>query len=239
MQLTGPEIMRVMKIANPANPDNSPDIVIEPFDEKCLGSNSYDLHLDNVLKIYKSTLPDGMRPALEYGGGKKPRMRDWFETGRAYRRYLLRPWDYDPRNPKFLLNPFDKEKEILEVPIPESGLILSPGVGYLGSTVEWTATYNLFPYIDGKSSIGRNFIFVHHTAGRGDDGFRGTWTLEFALMYPTVVKPNMRIGQIYYDTCRGDRKPYNENPGSHYIDQCGATAAAALQIEKVKLSKQL
>ena len=57
MQLTGPEILRRMQLQNPHNPDGKPDITITPFDEKCLGSNSYDLHLGKQLKIYKNTLP--------------------------------------------------------------------------------------------------------------------------------------------------------------------------------------
>ena len=75
MQLTGPEILRRMQLQNPHNPDGKPDITITPFDEKCLGSNSYDLHLGKQLKIYKNTLPYGMYPALEYHKGRVYSMR--------------------------------------------------------------------------------------------------------------------------------------------------------------------
>ena len=51
MQLTGPEILRIMTETKPQG--KQPDIIIKPFDEKCLGSNSYDLHLADTLKIYK------------------------------------------------------------------------------------------------------------------------------------------------------------------------------------------
>ena len=84
MQLTGPEIMRRMQMPNPDNPQSKPDIVITPFDEKCLGSNSYDLHLGNQLKIYKHTLPYGMLPAIEYKRGRVYSMRDWFWDYSAY-----------------------------------------------------------------------------------------------------------------------------------------------------------
>jgi deoxycytidine triphosphate deaminase len=112
-----------------------------------------------------------------------------------------------------------------------TGLILSPYIGYLGSTIEHTETRNLFPYIDGKSSIGRNFILNHHTAGRGDDGFCGQWTLEIRTMYPTVVYPYMRIGQIYYDEFLGQRMPYNRNERSHYNGQLGPTPAAVVPVD--------
>ena len=223
MQLTGPEIEKRM---------SNKDIVIKPYNPECLGSNSYDLHLNNLLRVYKHTLPKGMKPAIVFEQGKTYSMRDWFETPYAYEDYTLRPENYDIRNPKFLLNPFDEQShETIDVIIPESGLILSPDIGYLGSTLEYTETRNLFPYIDGKSSIGRNFILNHHTAGRGDDGFCGQWTLEIRVLYPTVVKPNMRIGQIYYETFIGDRKPYDKNPASHYNGQIGPTPAAIISVE--------
>ena len=233
MQLTGPEIMRQMNAPNPNNPDNKPNIIITPFNEKCLGSNSYDLHLGNKLKIYKRTSPDGMKLAIEYEPGREYSMADCFHPGFDMNRYRNHPEDYDARNPKFMLDPFDKDKETVEIEIPQNGLILSPSIGYLGATTEYTETRNLFPYIDGKSSIGRNFIITHCTAGRGDDGFCGTWTLEIRVMYPTLVRPNMRIGQIYYEMFVGERKIYGDLTNAHYNGQISPTQAAAVPIEKI------
>lgn len=235
MQLTGPEILRRMRVPNESNPDKKPDIVITPFNENCMGSNSYDLHLGDLLKVYKCTLPYGMRPAIEYKRGQIYSMRDWFWDYSAYLEYRKNPEKYDHRNPRFLLDPCDADfHKTVDLQIPKSGLILSPDIGYLGHTLEYTETYNLFPYIDGKSSVGRNFILNHHTAGRGDDGFCGQWTLEIRTLYPTVVYPNMRIGQIYYEEFTGERKPYNQNTTSHYNGQMGPTPAAIIPIENIK-----
>lgn len=236
MQLTGPEIQKRMTLQNPRNPNGKPDITIEPFLPECLGSNSYDLHLSNKLKYYTHTLPAGMKPAIPYDPKRKYSMRDWFDSDTLYNLFLKQPHLFDCRNPQYLLNPCDEQSHrTTEIEIPETGLILSPMIGYLGSTVEYTETYNLFPYIDGKSSVGRNFILNHHTAGRGDDGFCGTWTLEIRTLYPTVVFPNMRIGQIYYEQFTGDRRPYNQNPASHYNGQTGPTPAAIIPIDNVKV----
>lgn len=236
MQLTGPEILHRMNFMNKKNLNSKPDIIITPFDEKCLGSNSYDLHLADTLKIYKNTLPKGMKPAIEYKGDISLHdMSDWFENKAFYKDFIKNSYKYDIRNPQYTLDPCsDESHETIEIKIPETGLILSPQIGYLGSTVEYTETRNLFPYIDGKSSVGRNFILNHHTAGRGDDGFCGTWTLEIRTLYPTIVYPYMRIGQIYYETFIGQRKPYDTNKASHYNGQMGPTAAAKIQIEKVR-----
>ncbi len=225
MQLTGPEISKRIQ--------ETDDIIIIPFDERCLGSNSYDLHLADTLRVYKHTLPAGMRPGIKYNPKKKKlSMADWFYKRKTYDNYLKHPEEYDIRNPRYLLNPCDdKSHETIDVKIPDCGLILSPYIGYLGTTVEYSETHNLFPYIDGKSSVGRNFILNHHTAGRGDDGFCGQWTLEIRVLYPTVVFPYMRIGQIYYEKFEGERKPYNTNPASHYNNQFGPTAAAKIAID--------
>lgn len=234
MQLTGPEILYRMQ------DKPNPDIVIKPFDMRCLGSNSYDLHLNNVLRVYKHTIPYGMKPAINYlGSTGMHSMRDWFKDEHAYNKYKNHPEMFDLRNPRFLIDPTNpRHHETIDIEIPERGLILSPEVGYLGSTVEYTETRNLFPYIDGKSSVGRNFILNHHTAGRGDDGFCGEWTLEIRVLYPTVVYPYMRIGQIYYEEFSGARMPYNENPHSHYNGQLGPTAAAVIPIDKFLKEKQ-
>ena len=237
MQLTGPDILRRMQ------EKQNPDIIIEPFDVRCLGSNSYDLHLADTLRVYKHTIPNGMKPAIEYKRGTKElTMRDWFDSDKDYKKFLCSPNEYDSRNPKFVIDPTNpKHHETVDIKIPSSGLILSPDVGYLGSTVEYTETRNLFPYIDGKSSVGRNFILNHHTAGRGDDEFCGEWTLEIRVLYPTVVYPYMRIGQIYYEEFSGERMPYNKNPKSHYNGQRGPTAAAVIPIDrflKEKIQKQ-
>lgn len=226
MLLTGPEIQKRMT-------GDNPDIVIEPFDERCLGSNSYDLHLDKVLKVYKHTVPWGMKPAIPYKGSPDQHdIRDWFENNVRYETYMAHPQEFDVLNPRYLIDPTNPtHHETIDLEIPETGLVLSPYVGYLGSTLEYTETRNLFPEIDGKSSTGRNFIVNHHTAGRGDDGFCGQWTLEIRVMYPTVVYPYMRIGQIYFKESKGERKPYDLNKSSHYNGQRGPTPAAPVPVD--------
>lgn len=39
----------------------SGDIVIEPFDRKCLGTNSYDVHLGKTLAVYKDEILDARK----------------------------------------------------------------------------------------------------------------------------------------------------------------------------------
>lgn len=92
-----------------------------------------------------------------------------------------------------------KENPYEIIKIPEKGLVLEPGLLYLGQTIEYTETYGYVPKFDGRSSIGRLGISVHETAGFGDNGFCGYWTLEISCIQPVRIYPNVTIGQIYFD----------------------------------------
>lgn len=95
--------------------------------------------------------------------------------------------------------------------IPEDGLILQPGILYLGRTVEFTKTSNFVPMLEGRSSIGRLGLFIHITAGFGDVGFSGYWTLEMFCVHPIKIYPFVEIGQIFYYKIDGDYTPYKSD----------------------------
>ena len=92
--------------------------------------------------------------------------------------------------------------------IPEAGFLLEPNRLYLGRTVEYTKTEGFVPMLEGRSSIGRLGLFVHVTAGFGDVGFAGFWTLEMYCIHPIRIYPNVEICQIYYHTLEGAYEQY-------------------------------
>lgn len=103
-------------------------------------------------------------------------------------------------------------QEVYEFEIdPERGWLLKPGIGYLMHTAERVRTDKYVPVLDGKSSIGRLFIAVHVTAGYGDTGFDGQYTLEVVATHPVVVYPGMRFCQIRFHTVVGAVLPYSGN----------------------------
>lgn len=102
-----------------------------------------------------------------------------------------------------------KENTIQRIEIPEHGLMLRPHTLYLGRTVEHTETDMFVPMLEGRSSVGRLGLFIHVTAGFGDVGFKGFWTLEMYCIHPVIVYPNVEICQIYYHTLQGDSTKYN------------------------------
>ncbi len=92
--------------------------------------------------------------------------------------------------------------------IPEKGLLLEKNKLYLGRTIEYTETYNLVPMLEGRSSIGRLGLFIHITAGFGDVGFRGYWTLEIMAVHPIRIYAGIQICQIFYHTLEGTHTNY-------------------------------
>ncbi|MDR0886667.1 MAG: dCTP deaminase [Clostridiales Family XIII bacterium] len=140
----------------------SGDIAIEPFDEKYLNPNSYNLRLHNEMLVYTDEILD-------------------------------------------MKKPLHTEKII----IPEEGLILQPGKLYLGRTFEKTATNYYVPMLEGRSSIGRLGLYIHVTAGFGDVGFSGYWTLEIQCVQPVKIYPMVEICQVYYHTIDGEYTVYD------------------------------
>jgi len=152
---------------------NDKSIVIEPFDRKSLGCNSYDVHLGKKLAVYKSKVLDAK-----------------------------------------------KENQVVIFDIPEDGFILEPGKFYLGVTEEYTEFTDTVPELDGKSSTGRLGIDIHATAGMGDVGFKGTWTLEISCKVPVKVYAGMPIGQILATLVHGDvLEKYGDKKEQKYQNQ--------------------
>lgn len=106
--------------------------------------------------------------------------------------------------------------------IPEAGLRLEPGILYLGRTSEYTKTDGFVPMLEGRSSVGRLGMCIHATAGFGDVGFAGYWTLEIFVVQPLIIYPGVEICQIYYHTLDGDYTPY---PGGKYQNNTGIQAS--------------
>ena len=151
----------------------SGDIIIKPYDASCLGSNSYDVHLGEILAEYIPVVLDAKR-----------------------------------------------HNEIHKYKIPPEGVILYPDKLYLGVIQEYTETHKHVPMLDGKSSTGRLGIDIHATAGKGDVGFCGNWTLEISVTMPVKVYAGMPIGQLWYLDTKGEvTNPYNKKQSAKYSNE--------------------
>jgi dCTP deaminase len=91
---------------------------------------------------------------------------------------------------------------------------LLPGTLYLGSTVEWTSSGPYVPVLEGTSGAARLGISVHCTAGVGDLGFVGAWTLEITVVEPVIVFGGEPIAQLLFHIVQGKvEHPYDKKVG--------------------------
>lgn len=149
------------------------EIAVDPFDPACLGTNSYDVHLAPVLRTYV--------------------------RGRDIPRDFLGEPHWGHRLPIDMAADTPTE----DVRIPDAGLVLEPGRLYLASTVEYTESHAHVPVLNGRSSVGRLGLSIHVTAGTGDVGFCGHWTMEMFVIEPLRVYPGVAIGQILWLAASG------------------------------------
>jgi len=113
-----------------------------------------------------------------------------------------------------------KHNTIEHFEIPEEGYVLQPHEFYLGVTQEYTETHAHVPFLEGKSSTGRLGIDIHATAGKGDVGFCGNWTLEISVKQPVRVYKGMPIGQLIYFPVDGEIEvKYNQKKNAKYSGQ--------------------
>ena len=113
-----------------------------------------------------------------------------------------------------------KHNEIEHFIIPEEGFILQPNQLYLGVTLEYTETHAHVPFLEGKSSTGRLGIDIHATAGKGDVGFCGHWTLEISSKIPVKIYAGMPIGQLIYFPLEGEVEvKYDSKKNAKYSHQ--------------------
>lgn len=104
--------------------------------------------------------------------------------------------------------------------IPDEGYVLEPTGFYLGVTLEYTETHAHVPFLEGKSSTGRLGIDIHATAGKGDVGFCGYWTLEISVKQPVRVYKGMPIGQLIYFPVEGAiNVRYDQKKNAKYSGQ--------------------
>jgi dCTP deaminase len=145
---------------------------------------------------------------------------------RPFQPEMLGSNSYDVHLGKWLATYVDKEldakkhNKITHFEIPPEGIVLLPNYLYLGVTEEYTETHAHVPFLEGKSSTGRLGIDIHATAGKGDVGFCGNWTLEISVKLPVRVYAGMPVGQLIYFPVDGEvAVKYNSKKSAKYSGQ--------------------
>lgn len=166
---------------------SSEAIVITPFRKEQLNPNSYDLTLGAGVAVYKLWV-----------------RQDPFDCQDGTH--------LSPRDPNDHSVVYDckTEPEVLNYTIGSEGWVLWPGIGYLMHTEETIMCTQHVPVLDGKSSVGRLFIKIHETAGYGDVGFDGQYTLEVTVQHPVRVYAGMRFCQMRFHETVGKIEDYKQ-----------------------------
>lgn len=180
----------------------SGQIVVTPFDRACLGTNSYDVHLAPMLRVYQRPVEKTHRGGSIYTESDIP---------------------LESRSPNATYDLYIGNSD---------GWILEPGELYLASTVEYTESNAHLPMLNGRSSIGRLGLSIHVTAGTGDVGFRGHWTMELHVIRRLRVHAGMPIGQLLWLAVSGEPEtPYGRKPSAKYAESGPEPGASRLHVD--------
>lgn len=211
-------------------------IAISPYNEKFLNPGSYDVRLGRKVAVYNDTVAGVFQntPKPTYDGPNMrgpnrsfPFQRSGYESQDSSlvgENLVLRPFrgtEPDPvpggDRPRGYLDA-KRDLSLLTHELDEGqGILLKPGIGYLMHTEERVRTDYFVPVLDGKSSLGRLFVTIHVTAGYGEMGFDGQYTLEVMVQHPVVLYAGMRIGQIRFHTIVGEKQSYKDR--GHYVGE--------------------
>lgn len=184
--LTGHEIRRHRDLGN---------ISVDPWDDGRVNPNSVNVRLGGKLLVYPENLKFIMG---ETDSG------NWLVSDSAEDLILERVMD-DIDGDSVLDTA--KEPQTISLSIPPEGIVLLPGVLYLGHTMESISSRGFAPMIEGRSSAARCGVSVHLTAGFGDNFFHGSLTLEITCVFPVKVYAGSEIAQVAFHPLEGEQYP--------------------------------
>lgn len=143
-------------------------IVIDPWDEAALGTNSYDVHLASILRTYVERIDLDL----------------YHRSGGVVRQVV--PLDCRVKQ--------DVEDRV----IPEGGLVLEPGELYLASTVEYTESLAHVPILNGKCfASGTKVWMADGTLKRIEDVVVGDLVLSVNGGYRTVQETHRGRSSLF------------------------------------------
>ena len=132
-----------------------------------------------------------------------------------------------------------KPNRVRRMTIPDEGLVLSPNQLYLGRTIETIETHHVVPMVEARSSVSRLGLFVNVTAGFGDVGYRGCWTLEMCAVQPVRIYPGVPICQILFHQVCGSIQEYTSEKYQHSDDIQPSCLHLELNPDEEEASPQL
>ena len=154
------------------------DIIIDPFDERCLGTDSYDVRLGEF--FYREESRDRGRDTT-------------FDIFDALDVQCIWGHPQHAETPLYEMPGISRQDHVIRLEAGET--ILAHTQEFIGTRRNYTT--KMFA----RSSAGRAMIGVCKCAGKGDVGFFNRWTMEitsFSRFHTIPLKVGMRIAQIEF-----------------------------------------
>jgi len=150
-------------------------------------------------------------------------IREHVENGKIvvepdYRDEQIQPCSFDIRLGDQLYRPATDATSV-----DENSHVLQPGEAYIGHTLDYVELpLDVAAQLTGRSSIGRQGVIIHKTAGWIDSGFRGEITLELYNFSEdsVVLDVGSRVGQLVFFQLDQESTGYD----GRFQDQRGPTA---------------
>lgn len=179
------------------------NIEVDPLNEDNIQPASIDLTLGDEVRVYSNQIVTQFEKYDQSAIPGESLHHDLY--------HLI-----DPRQPQ----------STVSFKIDERGFIIRPGILYLMHTAERLHAKNYVSVLDGKSSIGRLGVVVHLTAGYGDPGFNGQYTLEVTCIHPVILFAGMKIAQMRFHTLEGEITDYRWK--GHYTGKAAQGAVPSI-----------
>ena len=173
MALSDKEILRQMEHGR---------VVIDPMNERNLGTSSYDVSLGAW--FFREKKPQNMRVYNVYNP-----------------EHVERVWGTEPEyapQAQAIMEDFD----FVGLSPEDRVMLIEPGETVLAHTEEFIGgKENITAMMKARSSMGRNFLEVCKCAGWGDVGYVNRWTMEItnnSRYYSVPLVVGRRIAQIIF-----------------------------------------
>ncbi len=184
------------------------EIVIDPFDERNLGTISYDIRLGEHY-WHESAEVDFY--------GEPDRLHIYNPYSEAS---VRRAWRPARAEPKFRHAVGSRSRSQLEgIREDERIIIVDPGETILAHTEEFIGSRcdSITCNMRGRSTTGRNRIKICSDAGLGDIGYHNRWTMEITNLGKarTVLACGRRIGQMSFHRTEPVEEDYVAQGGKY------------------------
>lgn len=100
-------------------------------------------------------------------------------------------------------------RNVRELTIPESGLVLEPQTLYLGQTRECMGSHHHAAHLHARFSISSCGLFIQVSAPLGHTGAIIPWTLELFAVQPIRIYPGLLVGKLCFWENHGEIAAYD------------------------------